>query len=213
MADGSARRLSRLARKPLPGSGGVGRASHRGTSSRATRASDSDVSAIRARQSRVKSSTTVTIPKRWPSVSWSDTRSEDQRWFGSSAIGARVPMARVRPPRRRRCSGSLRMVRDRRLCPLVHVDRHCRVMFHRTALAPNRHAAATLEPADRRIASGLGLPFVDRRLPSGAVSMPRRAMAEAVVAVRIGDGQARRMRFQSVSSRRVRVTHRLPGKG
>lgn len=67
--------------------------------SRATLAPDNDVSAIRPRHSRVQSSTTVMIRKRRPSVSWSDTKSNGQRWFGikGSVIGTRVPMARLRP--------------------------------------------------------------------------------------------------------------------
>jgi hypothetical protein len=50
--------------------------------SRATLAPDWDVSAIRARHSRVQSSTTVNTRKRRPSVSWSETKSSNQRWFG-----------------------------------------------------------------------------------------------------------------------------------
>ena len=71
---------------------------------------DSDVSSIRARHSRVQSSATVMIRNRRQSVSWSDTKSNDPRWFGirGSTIGARVPMARLRPPRRRTCNCSSR---------------------------------------------------------------------------------------------------------
>ena len=51
----------------------------------------------------VQSSTTVSTRKRRPSVSWSDTKSSDQSWVSISGnvIGARVPIARLRPPRRR----------------------------------------------------------------------------------------------------------------
>jgi hypothetical protein len=40
----------------------------------------------------------------------SETKSSDQRWFGpcGSVIGARVPSARFRPPRRRTLSPSSR---------------------------------------------------------------------------------------------------------
>jgi transposase len=64
---------------------------------------NSDESASRVRHSRVQSSTTVRMRKRRPQVSWSDTKSSDQRSFGRIGIvmGARVPMARLRPPRRR----------------------------------------------------------------------------------------------------------------
>jgi len=57
------------------------------------------VSAIKASYSRVQSSITVQIGKRRPSVSWSDTKSSDHRWFGisDSTIDARVPMTRLRP--------------------------------------------------------------------------------------------------------------------
>ena len=69
------------------------------SSSRATRLPDSEVSATRPRHSRVKSSTTVRMRNRRPSVSASLTKSSDQRWFGpcSSAAGARVPSACLRP--------------------------------------------------------------------------------------------------------------------
>src|SRR6056297_2544814 len=70
-------------------------------SSRATRAPEIDVSATRPRHSRVKSSTTTKTRKCRPSVKLSDTKSIDQRMFGplGSEIGARVPSARLRPPR------------------------------------------------------------------------------------------------------------------
>lgn len=89
---------------------GFPRTSNSVANSRATLAPDRDVSAIRATHSRVQSSTTVSTRKRRPSVSWSDTKSKDQRWFGISGndIGARVPMARLRPPRRRTCNRSSR---------------------------------------------------------------------------------------------------------
>jgi hypothetical protein len=69
---------------------------------------DSDVSATRPRHSRVQSSTTHSIRNRRPSDRLSDTKSSDHRWFGPSgtAIGARVPKARLRPPRRRTCKRS-----------------------------------------------------------------------------------------------------------
>lgn len=46
--------------------------------------------------------------KRRPSVSWSDTKSSDQRSSGlcGTSIGALVPIARLRPPRRRTASFS-----------------------------------------------------------------------------------------------------------
>src|SRR5262249_22005418 len=77
-------------------------------SSRATRLPDSDVSATRPRHSRLKSSTTTRMRNRRRSVSVSEAKSSDQRWFGpcGSVIGARVPRARFRPPRRRTCSRS-----------------------------------------------------------------------------------------------------------
>src|SRR5712664_2416389 len=70
------------------------------SSSRATRAPESEVSATNARHSRVQSSTTVRMRKRRPSVSWSETKSSDQRSLGAigTSIGARVPIARLRPP-------------------------------------------------------------------------------------------------------------------
>jgi hypothetical protein len=57
---------------------------------------------------RVKSSTTARLRKRRLSVSVSLRKSSDQRWFGpcGNAIGARVPRALLRPPRRRTCSRS-----------------------------------------------------------------------------------------------------------
>ena len=88
---------------------GLPRASNSVAGSRTTLAPESEVSAISARHSRGQSSTTVMIRKRRLSVSWSETKYGDPRWFGisGSAIGARVPMARLRPPRRRTCSRSL----------------------------------------------------------------------------------------------------------
>ena len=56
---------------------GFPRASNRVANFRATLAPDREVSAIRARHSRVLSSTTVSTRKRRPSVSWSDTKSSD----------------------------------------------------------------------------------------------------------------------------------------
>ena len=71
------------------------------------------MSATSAKHSRLKSSTTHRIRNRRPSASVSDAKSSDQRWFGPSgtAIGARVPMARLRPPRRRTCRRSSRYSR------------------------------------------------------------------------------------------------------
>ena len=54
------------------------------SSSRATRTPESEVSATSARQSRVRSSTTVRTRKRRPSVSWSATKSSDQRSLGAT---------------------------------------------------------------------------------------------------------------------------------
>ena len=73
------------------------------SSSRATRAPDSEVSATSATHSRVQLSITVRMRKRLPSVSWSDTKSSDQRWLATNGVssGRRVPMARFRPPRLR----------------------------------------------------------------------------------------------------------------
>src|SRR4051812_16569768 len=76
------------------------------SSSLATRMPERDVSTTSARHSRVQSSTTARMRKRRPSVNWSDTKSSDQRWSGRSgtSIGALVPNARLRPPRRRTAS-------------------------------------------------------------------------------------------------------------
>ena len=71
------------------------------SSSRATRIPEIEVSATSARHSRVQSSTTIRTRMRRPSMSWSATKSSDQRSFGHCgiSIGARVPRARLRPPR------------------------------------------------------------------------------------------------------------------
>ena len=78
------------------------------SSSLTTRAPEIEVSGISARHSRVQSSTTVITRKRRPPVIWSCTKSIDQRAFGTSgtAIGARLPNARFRPPLRRTWSFS-----------------------------------------------------------------------------------------------------------
>ena len=44
-----------------------------------------------ARHSRVQSSTTARMRKRRPSVSWSETKSSDQRWLGASGSRDRRP--------------------------------------------------------------------------------------------------------------------------
>ncbi len=60
-----------------------------------------EVSTTMVRHSRLKSSTMARMRKRRPSLSVSETKSSDQRWLivSGSAIGARVPNARLRPPR------------------------------------------------------------------------------------------------------------------
>jgi hypothetical protein len=54
--------------------------------------------------------TTTRIRKRRPSLSTSAAKSRLQRWFGAcgSVSGARVPSARLRPPRLRTASRSSR---------------------------------------------------------------------------------------------------------
>src|SRR6202795_432761 len=71
----------------------------RSSSSWATRRPEIEVSA-----------TTARMRKRRASVSWSETKSRLQRWLAASgvAIGRRVPIARLRPPRRRTVSRSSR---------------------------------------------------------------------------------------------------------
>lgn len=75
-------------------------------SSRATMAPEIDVSATSAKHPRLKSSTTQRIRNRRPQMKLSETKSSDQRWFSPCGIviGARVPSARLRPPRRRTAS-------------------------------------------------------------------------------------------------------------
>lgn len=55
------------------------------SNSRATRMPERDVSTMSARHCLVQSSTTARMRKRRPSVSWSDTKSSDQRSSGSAA--------------------------------------------------------------------------------------------------------------------------------
>ena len=71
---------------------------------------ESEVSTTSARHSRVKSSTTQARGSAGRSARASETKSRLQRWFGpcGSAIGARVPIARLRPPRLRTVSRSSR---------------------------------------------------------------------------------------------------------
>ena len=81
------------------------------SSSRATRAPESEVSAISARHSRVKSSTIARMRKRRPSVKRVGDEVErptldSDRSAARSAL--RVPSARLRPPRLRTCSFSSR---------------------------------------------------------------------------------------------------------
>ena len=68
-------------------------------SSRATRRPEIEVSGISARHSFVASSIALRMRKRRPEANWSETKSIDHRAFGlvSTRIGARVPVARLRP--------------------------------------------------------------------------------------------------------------------
>lgn len=70
---------------------GIPRSATTRSSSRATRWPDNDVSATSTRFSRLKSSTTARMRKRRPSVSASDTKSNDQRWFGPSVARSCLP--------------------------------------------------------------------------------------------------------------------------
>ncbi len=78
--------------------------------SQPTLAPEIDVSAIRRTHSRLKSSTTAKIRNLRPQAKASDMKSRLQRWFGpcGNTIGARVPNARLRPPRRQTCKRSSR---------------------------------------------------------------------------------------------------------
>jgi hypothetical protein len=90
---------------------GLPRRATRAESSRATRWPEIEVSAIAARHSLVTSSTMLRIRKRRPQTIWSWTKSSDQREFGSAgrgSSGTRVPVARLRPRRRRTISPSSR---------------------------------------------------------------------------------------------------------
>ena len=83
-------------------SGGLPLAAIRALSSRATREPDNEVSTTSGKHSRVKSSTTARMRMRMPLISVSLTKSRLRRWLGpcGNAIGARVPMAHLRPRRR-----------------------------------------------------------------------------------------------------------------
>jgi len=78
------------------------------SNSRATRAPDNNVSATMPKDSRLNWSTIARMRKRRLHTSASDTKSSAQHWFGpcGTANGARVPGARLRPPRRRTFSPS-----------------------------------------------------------------------------------------------------------
>jgi hypothetical protein len=80
------------------------------SSSRTTRRPPIEVSTTKASASRMKSSTVARTRNRRPQDSTSATKSSDQRWFGpcGMVIGARVPVARLRPRRRRTVSSSSR---------------------------------------------------------------------------------------------------------
>src|SRR5216684_1569458 len=92
---------------------GVPRSSVSWSSSRTTRTPPSEVSTTRVRHSRLKSSTTPRMRKRRPSLSVSETKSSDQRWLIASGriIGARVPIARLRPPLLRQLAQALTQCR------------------------------------------------------------------------------------------------------
>ena len=82
---------------------GLPRQAMMAASSRATLRPEIQVSAVAARHSLVTSSITLRMRKRRPFESWSWTKSTDQRAFGlaSTRIGARMPVARLRPLRLR----------------------------------------------------------------------------------------------------------------
>jgi hypothetical protein len=67
------------------------------------RVGEIEVSAIAAKHSLVTSSITLRMRKRRPFEGWSWTKSTDQRALGlaSTRIGARMPIARLRPLRLR----------------------------------------------------------------------------------------------------------------
>jgi len=101
--------------------------------SRTTRAPPIEVSTASASASRVKSSTTASTRNRRPQDSASATKSSDQRWFGpcGTAIGARVPVARLRPRRRRTASPSSRYNRSSFLWFMVIPSRASRMPSRR----------------------------------------------------------------------------------
>ena len=103
------------------------------SSSRTTRKPGSDVSATSARHLRVKSSTTAKMRKRRRSAKAFDGKSRLQRWFGPCgiAIGARVPSARLRPPRRRTCRRSSRWRRRNFLWFMAKPSRRIRTSRRR----------------------------------------------------------------------------------
>src|ERR1700722_6767290 len=108
------------------------------SSSRATLRPDSDVSATRARHSRVQLSITVRMRKRRPSVIWSETKSRLQRLL--AARGVSRPLAPAAAPHRQ---------------PLLTVDPLDALPVDRMALAPQQHMQPPIAEAPSLLGQGL----------------------------------------------------------
>lgn len=70
---------------------GLPRLESKPSGSQATRAPDSEMSATNVRHSRVKSSTTVKMRNRRPSMKASTTKPSDQRWLAPGGIAMGAP--------------------------------------------------------------------------------------------------------------------------
>jgi hypothetical protein len=118
---------------------GLQRRAAMASNSRATRAPNSDVSAARHRHSRVKSSTTIRMRKRRPSVSVSAAKSNDHRSF--AACGSVIVFACARHACVQRNDEPTSLLRDKVVQFLV-VHHHSLPVQQHFQVSPSRSGAA-----------------------------------------------------------------------
>jgi hypothetical protein len=167
-----------------------------------------ELSTTRASAARVKSSTIAGTRSRRPQDSTSATKSSDQRWFGRCGIviGARVPVARLRPRRRRTASPSSRYSRYSFLWFIVIPSRASRMPSRRS---PKRRRSPARSRSLWRISGASAIGARRTVFGSTASSLQARRCEKPCAAIRRrAAAQARSVLGQQVLERRD-VEHRL----